>query len=122
MRRERGPFFTTVILMGLHIKVASLSILLVCIVCDKCTFSIVSIHPGNESSNQILYTILIRHQTNKDHFHLVSSFHKSFPSHQLHAASSISLEIQASCITKRITLLNRKFVCIKVLRCSNTHF
>ena len=41
--------------------------------------------------------------------------HKSFPGRQLNAASRKSLEIQASCIAKQRTLLNRKFVCIKVL-------
>ena len=45
--------------------------------------------------------------------------HKSFRGRQLNAASRKSLEIQASCIVKQRTLLNRKFVCIKVLRCSN---
>ena len=43
--------------------------------------------------------------------------HKSFPGRQLNAA--LRLEIQASSVAKRRTLLNRKFVCIKVLRCSN---
>ena len=36
--------------------------------------------------------------------------HKSFPGGQLNAASRKSLEIQASCIAKQRTLLNRKFV------------
>ena len=45
--------------------------------------------------------------------------HKSFPGNQLNASSCKSLEIQASCIAKQRTLLNRKFVCIKVLRCSS---
>ena len=45
--------------------------------------------------------------------------HNSFPGHQPNAASRKSLEIHASCITKQRTLLNQKFVCIKVLRWSN---
>ena len=45
--------------------------------------------------------------------------HKSFPGRQLKGASRKSLEIQASCIAKQRIPLNRKFVCIKVLRCSN---
>ena len=44
---------------------------------------------------------------------------KSFPGRQLNAASRKCLEIQASCIAKQRTLLNRKFVCVKVLRCSS---
>ena len=49
----------------------------------------------------------------------VFDLHKSFPGRQLNASSRKSLEIQAFCIAKQRTLLNRKFVCIKVLRCSN---
>ena len=45
--------------------------------------------------------------------------HKSFPGRQLNDASRKSLEFQASCIAKQRTLLNQKFVCMKVLRCSN---
>ena len=44
---------------------------------------------------------------------------KSFPDRQPNAASRKRLEIQASCIAKQIILLNQKFVCINVLRCSN---
>ena len=50
----------------------------------------------------------------------VFKLHKSFPGRQLNAASRKTLEIQASCIAKRRTLLNRKFCWIKVLRCCNT--
>ena len=46
--------------------------------------------------------------------------HESFPSCQLNAVLHKSLEIQLSFIAKQTTLLNRKFVCLKVLRCSNT--
>ena len=44
---------------------------------------------------------------------------RAFLARELNAASHKSLEIQASCIAKQGTLLNRKFVRIKVLRCSN---
>ena len=46
--------------------------------------------------------------------------HESFPSRQLNAVLHKSLEIQPPFIAKQTTLLNRKFVCLKVLRCSNT--
>ena len=44
---------------------------------------------------------------------------RAFLARELNAASRKSLEIQASCIAKQRTLLDRKFVCIKVLRRSS---
>ena len=65
------------------------------------------------SETRIVYSVEIKQNLPKSINDNVLDPHKSFPSCQLNAVSCKNLEIQASCIAKQRTILNRKFVWFK---------